>query len=76
MTNKDSMLSYYAQPGMMTDLTSLADELGGLPKDVPSLCKLVQKLYLHIFWRIAMVTLCRTNGRQRCRCGMQPRSWL
>jgi hypothetical protein len=50
MTNKDSVLSYYAQPGMMTDMVSLTDELGGLPKDVPAVCKLVQNLYLHIFW--------------------------
>ncbi len=28
----------------------MADQLGGLPKDVPDLCRLVQNLYLHIFW--------------------------
>ena len=31
-------------------MTSLANKLNGLPEDVPSLCKLVQNLYLHIFW--------------------------
>lgn len=49
MTNKD-VQSYYAQSGMMTDLVSLSDELGSLPGDVPGVCKLVQNLYLHIFW--------------------------
>lgn len=50
MENMDSILSYYAQSGPITDLAPLADELSGLPKDVPGICKLVQNLYLHIFW--------------------------
>jgi len=49
MTNKDGQ-SYYAQSWMMTDMISLSDELGSLPGDVPGVCKLVQNLYLHIFW--------------------------
>jgi hypothetical protein len=48
--DKDSIFSYYAQPGPMTDLASLTGDLNGLPRDVPGLCKLVQNLYLHIFW--------------------------
>ena len=50
MLYKDKVLLYYAQAGMMTDLTALADQLSGLPQDVAAMCKLVQNLYLHIFW--------------------------
>lgn len=50
MQAQQAILSYYAQPGPLTDLQPLAAELSGLPGDVPGLCKLVQNLYLHIFW--------------------------
>lgn len=50
MKTIDLILSYYARAGSMTDLTALAPELRSLPADLPGLCKLVQNLYLHIFW--------------------------
>jgi hypothetical protein len=43
-------LDFYATPGRMTDLSSIADHVADLPSDVPSLCKIVQLLVVHRFW--------------------------
>ncbi len=45
-----SELEYYAAPGWITDLSSVAEHVRGLPADVPSLCRVVQGLVLHPFW--------------------------
>jgi len=43
-------LAYYAQPGAMTDPREHAALFADLPRDVASLCKIVQGLMVHIFW--------------------------
>jgi hypothetical protein len=50
MQIQQTIHSCYARPAAITDLQPLAAELGELPADTPGLCKLVQNLYLHIFW--------------------------
>lgn len=47
MTTKPLM--YYAQPGLMTDLTRCDEMLRDVPKGIPSLCKTVQGVQLHTF---------------------------
>ena len=47
MTNP---LEYYAQPGKMTDPRTHAPLLADLPRDIPSLVRVVQGLMVHIFW--------------------------
>jgi hypothetical protein len=43
-------LEYYAQPGLITDAKEYSHLLDDLPTDIPSLCKTVQGLTVHIFW--------------------------
>jgi hypothetical protein len=50
MVNLDEMLSFYSQPGLMTDSAEHGDLLDDLPRDVHALCRIVQGLMLHIFW--------------------------
>ncbi|MBN1310124.1 MAG: transglutaminase domain-containing protein [Anaerolineae bacterium] len=44
------LLTYYAQPGMMTDLERHTNSLKDVPKDIASVCKVTQGLLLHVFW--------------------------
>ncbi len=48
--NMTTVLDYYKQPGMMTNITERAYLLGDLPAGVPELCKVVQGIMLHVFW--------------------------
>ena len=48
MTN--DMLTYYAQPGPMTDPGPYAHLFDGLPTDFPTLVKTLQGVMVHIFW--------------------------
>jgi hypothetical protein len=41
---------FYTCPGPMTDPGALAGLLAGLPSDLPSLCRAVQGLLVHVFW--------------------------
>jgi len=53
MTTTQSLnttVSYYLQPGAMTDPGEYVDLLRALPEDVPALVKIVQGLMLHVFW--------------------------
>lgn len=43
-------LTYFAQPGAMTDPGLLAKHLDHLPTGIPDLCNLVQGITVHIFW--------------------------
>ena len=43
-------ITYYTQPGMMTDVREYAYLFDDLPADIPSLVKVVQGLMIHIFW--------------------------
>jgi hypothetical protein len=43
-------LTYYAQPGRMTDPGSYAALLDALPRDIPALVKALQGVMVHIFW--------------------------
>jgi hypothetical protein len=43
-------LDYYARPGLLTDPEVYAGWLDDLPRDIPSLVKVVQGLMVHIFW--------------------------
>jgi hypothetical protein len=47
---RTDLLSYYAQPGPLTDPQEQAHLLNGLPTDIPSLVKVVQGVMVHIFW--------------------------
>jgi hypothetical protein len=44
------MLSYYSQPGPMTDPGEYARWLKALPCDLPALCQATQSLLIHVFW--------------------------
>jgi hypothetical protein len=44
------MLSYYSQPGPMTDPGEFAQWLEALPRELPALCGAIQNLMIHIFW--------------------------
>jgi len=43
-------LQYYVEPGVMTDPGEYRHLLDGLPQDIPSLCRIVQGLVLHLHW--------------------------
>ncbi len=43
-------LDFYAAPGRMTDLSSIAQHVDDLPDGVPEICTLVQGVILHPFW--------------------------
>ena len=45
-----SELEYYATPGRMTDLSSVAQHVRDLPSDVASLAKIVQLVVVHRWW--------------------------
>jgi hypothetical protein len=47
---KTDSLTYYGQPGRMTDPGPYAALLDALPDDVPSLVKALQGVMVHIFW--------------------------
>ncbi|MGD9093019.1 MAG: hypothetical protein PVF74_09220 [Anaerolineales bacterium] len=46
----DDFLTFYSQPGVMTELGSYAHMLGGLPNDLKALCRVVQGNLIHVFW--------------------------
>lgn len=46
----DTAVSYYLQPGVMTDPGEYTASLRALPEDLPTLVKTVQGLMLHVFW--------------------------
>ncbi len=48
--SRTDLLSYYAQPGPMTDPQVFAPWLSDLPTDIPALVKVVQGVMVHIFW--------------------------
>ena len=43
-------LAYYASPGVLTDAGQYASLFRDLPRDIPSLVRVVQGVLLHIFW--------------------------
>ncbi len=43
-------LEYYAAPGAMTDPREHAPLFAALPRDLASLCQIVQGVLIHIFW--------------------------
>lgn len=43
-------LSFFTEPGVMTDPGRYAELLDTLPRDIPSLCSAVQGLMIHVFW--------------------------
>jgi hypothetical protein len=43
-------LDYYAAPGRMTDLSSIAEHVRDLPPDIESLAKIVQLVIVHRWW--------------------------
>lgn len=56
-------LEFYATPSPMTDPGPYASQLRALPKDVESLCKIVQGLIIHIYWA-EQYGVKHTPGRQ------------
>ncbi len=50
MAATTDLLKYYSTSGPMTDPGPYAHLFDGLPRDMASLCKLVQGFMLHIFW--------------------------
>ncbi len=50
MTESSSALEYYARQSIITDPKGEASLFERLPTDIPSLCKVVQGLLIHIFW--------------------------
>lgn len=48
--NRETMLSYYIRPGMMSGTGEYAPMLKELPADVPALVRVLQGLVLHVFW--------------------------
>ena len=49
-TQRETILSYYAMPGLMSDAGDYASLLRELPREVPALVSVLQGLALHIFW--------------------------
>jgi hypothetical protein len=47
MTNS---LEYFAKPGLMTSTGDHARLLDSMPRDIQSLCQIVQGLMIHIYW--------------------------
>ncbi len=47
---KDDILTYYTQPGPMTDPGPYAHLFDDLPTDLPALVKTLQGVMVHIFW--------------------------
>lgn len=43
-------LSFFTEPGVMTDPGEYGTLFDALPRDIPSLCRAVQGLMIHIFW--------------------------
>jgi hypothetical protein len=43
-------LDFYSTPGRMTDLSSIAEHVAGLPDDIASLARIVQLVIVHRFW--------------------------
>jgi hypothetical protein len=50
LVNTETLLTYYAQPGPMTNAGQYAHLFDGLPQDVPELVQVIQNLVVHIFW--------------------------
>jgi hypothetical protein len=46
----EAILSYYAQPGVMSEVGAYAPLLSQLPGEVPALVSTLQGLVLHVFW--------------------------
>jgi hypothetical protein len=46
----EDILNYYSQPSVMTEISSHALDLHGLPESVPGLVRTVQGLLVHAFW--------------------------
>ena len=46
----ETAVSYYLQPGVMTDPGEYTAALRTLPEDLPALVKIVQGVMLHVFW--------------------------
>ena len=47
---KSKILTFYRQPGIITQPGDYAHLLENLPDRIPDLCKIVQGVILHIFW--------------------------
>lgn len=47
---RETILSYYAHPGVMSDAGEYAPLLRELPRDAPTLVSILQGLATHIFW--------------------------
>ena len=47
---KDDVLTYYTQPGPMTDPGPYAQLFDDLPTEIPTLVKTLQGVMVHIFW--------------------------
>jgi hypothetical protein len=50
LTSLSQALAYYTQPAAITDPGDHAALLDDLPRDIPTLCKLVQGVMVHVFW--------------------------
>ena len=48
--SEQAVLSYYAQPGVMTSGGAHAERFNGLPSETAALCEVVQGLLLHVHW--------------------------
>ena len=69
----DRVLSYYTQPGLMTDPREQAHLFDGLPTSVPALRDVVQGLMVHIFWAERYGLNLNDERKQEVQLRMLPR---
>jgi hypothetical protein len=50
LQSESEILSYYRQPGIMTEPVEYSHLLRDIPLEIPRLCQTVQRVMLHIFW--------------------------
>lgn len=50
MTSLENRQEYYATHGIITDPGARANLFGGIPDDIPEIVRVVQGLFLHVFW--------------------------
>jgi hypothetical protein len=50
LSTLSQVLAYYTAPAAITDPGEHAARLDNLPRDIPTLCKLVQGVMVHVFW--------------------------
>ena len=68
-------LTFYRQPGVITEAGPYAGCLNGLPTGITDLCKLVQGLTIHIFWAERYGLTLPDVRKSECSCAAWSGAW-